>query len=210
MDSDEKESEESQHSAVKEDDMFEETIIDLKQEKSRYKTAFTRTRRRLLVLIQRLDVTIEQIDEASDQLNIVMDEALQCMGRLANKYKVRKDSKSNEKLGSEIELIEEEFTNAQNRAQKVRDELSERLMHSKFVGGLNKEPSLLGSTSVVHNLPMQVGSGMLNKATEVSTVTQVERAASNLAEKQFNKQLPVPMFTTGTTSQIGMETSLMA
>ena len=56
--------------------MFEETIIDLKQENSRYKTAFTRTRRRLLVLIQRLDVTIEQIDEASDQLNIAMDETL--------------------------------------------------------------------------------------------------------------------------------------
>ena len=36
-----------------------------------------------------------------------------------------------------------------NRAQKVHDELSERFMHNKFVGGLNKEPSLLGSTSVV-------------------------------------------------------------
>ena len=98
MDSDERESEESQHSAVREDDMFEETLIDLKQEKSKCKTAFTRTRRRLLVLIQRLDVTIEQIDEASDQLNIVMDETLQCMSRLANKYKIEKDSKSNENL----------------------------------------------------------------------------------------------------------------
>ena len=161
------------------------------------------------MLIQRLDVTIEQIDEASDQLNIVMDEILQCMSRLANKYKIEKDSKSNEKLGSEIELIEEEFTNVQNRAQKVRDELSERLMYSKFVGGLNKEPSLLVSTSIVSDLPMQVSSGTLNKASEVSTVTQVERAASNMAEKQFDKQLPVPMYTTGATSQIGMETSLL-
>ena len=72
------------------------------------------------MLIQRLDVTIEQIDEASDQLNIVMDETLQCMSRLANKCKIEKDSKSNEKLGSEIKLIEEEFTSAQNCAQKVQ------------------------------------------------------------------------------------------
>ena len=159
MDSEGGDSEESRHSTVREDDMFEETIIDLKQEKSRCKTAFTRTRRKLLVLIQRLDVTVEQIDEASDHLNIVMDEALQCMGRLAHKYKIDKDSKSNEKLGLEIELIEEEFTDAQNRAQKVRDELSDRLVYSKFLGGLNKESSLLGNTSVASDSSIQVGSG---------------------------------------------------
>ena len=83
-------------------------------------------------------------------------------------------------------MIEEEFTNAQNCAQKAHDELSERFMY-RFVGDLNKEPSLLVSTSVVSDLPMQVSSGTLNKASEVSTATQVERAATNMAEKQFNK-----------------------
>jgi len=186
-DSEGRDSEESQHSAVRGDDMFEETLIDLKQEKSRYKTSFIRTRRRLLVLIQRLDVTVELIDEASDHLNIVMDETLQCMGRLASKYKIEKDSKSNEKLGLEFELIEEEFTDAQNRVQKVRDELSDRLVYSKFIGGLNKESVLLENPSVVGDSSIQVGSGMSNKAAEVSTVTQVQRAVSYVVEKEFNK-----------------------
>ena len=135
--------------------MFEETLIDLKQEKSRCKRSFTRTRRRLLVLIQRLDVTVGQIDEASDHLNIVMDETLECMGRLASKYKIEKDSKSNEKLGLEIEQIEEEFTGAQNRAQKVHDELSDKLVYSKFIGGLNKESVLLENPSVVGDSSMR-------------------------------------------------------
>jgi len=48
MDSEGRDSEESQHSAVRVDDLFEETlidlkqVIDLKQEKSWYKTNFTR------------------------------------------------------------------------------------------------------------------------------------------------------------------------
>ena len=50
---------------------------------------------------------------------------------------------SNEKLSSEIEQIKIKFTDAQNRAQKVRDELRSREMYSKFIDHLNKEQPVL-------------------------------------------------------------------
>ena len=53
--------------------------------------------------------------------------------RLSAKYKLEKDTKSNEKLSSEVEQIKIEFTDAQNRAQKVRDELRSREVYSKFI-----------------------------------------------------------------------------
>ena len=46
---------------------------------------------------------------------------------------------------------------------------------------------------------------MSNKATEVSKVTQVQRAVSYVAEKEFNKQLPVSVYTVGGIGQTGME-----
>ena len=38
---------------------MQETIVDLKQEKAKCKTAFTRTRRSLLVMLQQTGVTID-------------------------------------------------------------------------------------------------------------------------------------------------------
>ena len=43
-------------------EMFEETIADLKQNKARSKTVFTKARRCLLMLIQK-NITVEKIDE---------------------------------------------------------------------------------------------------------------------------------------------------
>ena len=63
--------------------------------------------------------------------------------RLSAKYKLEKDTKSNEKLSSEVEQIEIEFTDAQNRVQKVRDELRSREVYSKFIDHLNKEQPVL-------------------------------------------------------------------
>ena len=45
--------------AVNNVEMFEETIADLKQNKARSKTVFTKARRRLLVLIQE-NITVER------------------------------------------------------------------------------------------------------------------------------------------------------
>ena len=61
-----------------------------------------------------------------------MEELLEVTDRLSAKYRWEKDIKSNDKLSSEIEKIEIEFTDAQNRAQRVRDELRNREVYSKL------------------------------------------------------------------------------
>ena len=79
---------------------------------------------------------------STEQLEMLM-ELLEVTGRLSAKYKLEKDSKSNNKLSSEIEQIETEFTDAQNRAQRICDELTNREVYSKFVEQLNKEQIVL-------------------------------------------------------------------
>ena len=51
-------------------EMFKETIADLKQNKARSKTVFTKARRRLLVLIQE-NITVEKINEECEQLEML-------------------------------------------------------------------------------------------------------------------------------------------
>ena len=133
---------------------------------------------------------------------------MEAMDRLSTKYKEEKDSKSNEKLGSEIEQIEIEFTDMQNRAQKVRDELSDRMVYSKFVEGLNREQPLSVNTSIVNSLPMQSDSGMSDKVEEQSTVPHMQKATCNMTEKQFGVQLPEPEYRSGGVSQVGVNTQL--
>ena len=123
MEAEERNKDLDRNSVEKEGEYLQETIVDLKQEKAKCKTAFTRSRRSLLVMLQQTDVTIDQIDEASEALNTIMEEAMNVMVRLSDRYKAQKDSKNCEKLSSEIEQIEVEFTDAQNRAQNVCDEL---------------------------------------------------------------------------------------
>ena len=115
--------------------MFEENIEDLKQNKVRSKTVFTKARRCLLVLIQENIIT-EKIDEECEQLEMPMQELLEVTGRLSAKYKLEKGGKSNDKLSSEIEQnqqIEIEFTDAHNYAQRIGDELRNKEVYSKFV-----------------------------------------------------------------------------
>jgi len=186
MESGQKESDEDKNSMAEETRYFEETIVDLKQEKARFKTAFTRTRRRLLVLLQQAKVTVEQIDNASEQLNMSMEETMEAMVRLSTKYKMEKDSKSNEKLSSEIEQIEVEFTNAQNHAQKFCDELRDRVVYSKFVEVLNRQQPLSVDKSVMNSLPIQSDLRLSESAEEQHTVINSQSAACNVTDRQFS------------------------
>ena len=70
----------------------------MKREKAAKKTAFTKVRRCLLTIIQREDVDSQEI--------------------------IEKDNRAAERLGDEIEQIEIEYSNAQNRVQKIMDSLS--------------------------------------------------------------------------------------
>ena len=81
---------------------------------------------------------------------MLMEELLEVTGRLSAKYKLEKDSKSNDKLSSEIEQIEVEFTDSQNRAQRIRDELRNREVYCKFVEQLNKEQPVLVDKEIAY------------------------------------------------------------
>jgi len=183
--------------------------VDLKQEKVRLKTAFTRTRRRLLVLLQQADVTVEQIDDVSEQLNMSMEETMEAMARLSTKYKIEKDSKNNEKLSSEIEQIEVEFTDAQNHVQKVCDELRDRVVYSKFVEALNRQQPLSVDKSVMNSLPIQSDLRLSESAEEQHTVINSQSAACNVTDRQFSRQIFEPVYNSEGASQTTTKTQLI-
>ena len=104
------------------DIQLEETVGDLKREKVAQKTAFTKVRRSVLTIIQREEVDIKELKDMCDELDMA----------LFDRYKIDKDRKFFEKLGDEIEQVEIEYSNAQNRAQKVMDSLSVSRRYDKF------------------------------------------------------------------------------
>ena len=115
----------------------EETMVELKQLKAQAKTVFTKSRRTLLVTVQQEKVSTFEIKEACEALDIAQEEAMYAMTRLLNKYIAEKDHKSSEKLSLEIEKIEIEYSDAQNRAQQVYDEVSRAASYDKFVRKLD-------------------------------------------------------------------------
>ena len=108
------------------DIQLEETVGDLKREKAAQKTAFTKVRRSVLTIIPREEVDIKELKDMCDELDMALENVMNVMNRLFDRYKIDKDRKNFEKLGDEIEQIEIEYSNAQNCAQKVMDSLGHR------------------------------------------------------------------------------------
>ena len=124
-----------------EDDVETEgTIIELKQQKARAKTVFTRARRQLLVTVQQDNVGTDEIKERCEALDMAQEEVMDIMARLLDRYMALKDNKNSEKLSQEIDNIEIEYSDAQNRAQKVYDEIREAVTYDKFVRKLSQMP----------------------------------------------------------------------
>ena len=117
----------------------EKTIVELKQLKAQAKTVFTRTRRQLLVTIQQDKVTTDEIKEGCEALDIAQEEAMGIMARLLDRYMVEKDNKNSEKLSQEIDNIELEYSEAQNRAQSVFDEVCKAVIYSELVKKLESQ-----------------------------------------------------------------------
>ena len=111
----------------------EKTIVELKQLKAQAKTVFTRTRRQLLVIIQQDKVTTDEIKEECEALDIAQEEAMGIMARLLEKRIAEKDNRNSEKLSQEIDNIEIEYSDAQNRAQRAYDEVRKAATYDKFV-----------------------------------------------------------------------------
>jgi len=93
----------------------------------------TKSRRNLLVTIQQENVSRGEIKEPCEILDSAKDDAMDAMMRLSNKYIANKDCRSSERLIQEIDKIKIEYTDAQNRAQQVFDELSRAASYSKFI-----------------------------------------------------------------------------
>ena len=89
------------------------------------------------------NITVEKIDEECEKLEMLTEELLEVTDRLSVKYKLEKDSKSNDKLSSEIEQIEIEFTDVENHAQRIHNKLRNREVYSKFIEQLSKEKPVL-------------------------------------------------------------------
>ena len=118
----------------------EGAIIELKQQKARAKTVFTRARRQLLVIVQQDNVSTDEIKERCEALDMAQEEAMDIMARLLDRYMAVKDNKNSERLSQEIDNIEIEYSEAQNRAQKVYDEIREAVTYDKFVRKLSQKP----------------------------------------------------------------------
>ena len=116
-----------------------ETVGDLKREKATKKTAFTKVRRYLLTVIQREDVNSQEIKDACDELDIVLGNVMNAMDKLFERYKMDRKSRSAERLGEEIEQIEIEYSNVQNRAQKVMDSLSLSKRYEKLLDKIQQK-----------------------------------------------------------------------
>jgi len=116
-----------------EGDVVIETVGDLKRAKATAKTGFTKVRRYLLTLIQKPDVSREAIEDSCGELDHALERAMEVMENLASKYKIEKDHKNEDKLSGEIEQIELEYSDAQNRAQNVMDILSNPRVYDKFL-----------------------------------------------------------------------------
>ena len=69
---------------------MEETVGDLKREKAAQKTAFTKVRRSVLTIIQREEVDIKELKDMCDELDIVLENVMNVMNRLFDRYKIDK------------------------------------------------------------------------------------------------------------------------
>ena len=145
-----------------------EGIVELKQMKAKSKSAFTKVRRHLLVLIQDEEVDVDNIAKMCDTLDESEQETMDVMLRLSERYKGEKDSQTScYKLSQEIEQLEIEYTSAQNRAQEVID--------SKL-SKLSKKPAYQpdergsGSHTVKIKYPSRVSCSQLVLASQPQTV----------------------------------------
>ena len=113
-----------------------------------------------------------------------IEEALKLMLRLSTKYKLEQDIKNNEKLSLEIEQIKIEFTDAQNRTQRVRDELSNRKVYSKFVKQLNRRQSVPVDNKV-DSLTIQCNSKVLEKTERPEIENGIQSPVCETIGQQF-------------------------
>ena len=103
-------------------DEAENRLQELKYRKARVKTAFTKTRNRLLNLLDKEECPDRKlIKDTRRKLSDKQEEALQVIDALAFEYSRRSDKNALSKITVQIEKLETEFSDAQNRVQVYLD-----------------------------------------------------------------------------------------
>ena len=100
----------------------EERLETFKQQKAKAKTNFTRARHKLLALIDDdHPPRRSEVQEECRKLDTALEKAMCVIENLSEEYSQVGDRYNRRKLGREIEQLENEFTEAQNRAQDYLD-----------------------------------------------------------------------------------------
>ena len=100
-----------------------EIETSLKRENARTKANFTRSRNKLLFLIEKQELPSRgEIEDACNRLDSAMD----AMTSLSELYMKNKDMENSKKIVREMEKIEEEFTTAYEAARRCLDSPKEK------------------------------------------------------------------------------------
>jgi len=89
------------------------SVLELRQQKARTKSAFTKARHSLLVSLTDKELKTDRIVYLCDLLDDCQREIMDIMFELREIYKVQKDEKNYGKVCEEIEQIETECSSAQ-------------------------------------------------------------------------------------------------
>ena len=108
---------------------IEERIEDLKQDKARQKSSFTRIKNKLLRMLDEQDYpSRREIKEMCHQLSDAQERAMETMHRLSMEYALLKDRQKRKKVVEEMDKLELEFLEVNEKAQEYldghKDELS--------------------------------------------------------------------------------------
>ena len=108
---------------------IEELIEDFKQDKARQKSSFTRIKNKLLRMLDEQDYpSWREIKEMCHQLSDVQERAMETMHRLSMEYALLKDREKRKKVVEEMNKLELEFLEVNEKPQEYldahKDELS--------------------------------------------------------------------------------------
>ena len=108
---------------------IEERIDDFKQDKARQKSSFTRIKNKLLRMLDEQDYpSWREIKEMCHQLSDVQERAMETMHRLSMEYALLKDREKRKKVVEEMNKLELEFLEVNEKPQEYldahKDELS--------------------------------------------------------------------------------------
>ena len=100
---------------------IKQQIQELKRQKARKKSAFTKARRAMLILLDEDLPSRREIRSQQQKVEDCQKKAMSVMETLIDMYTAIGDQESVKKINEELETLERECTSAQNRAQEYLD-----------------------------------------------------------------------------------------